>query len=173
MTGTLTVRAVIEIGLLLTIAVALLALLWVKLRPPTKAVMVAGDDLLATLLEVRSLLSDAPASFKMFGEVVNQFRASSESMRDIVQRLDDATEANKVAAALLEHNSTTAAQERALTVSLLTKLTVKADGTLASADRLEAAAAVVASELQASQRRADETEGPDGAAADAASRSTQ
>ncbi len=115
-------------------------------------------------------------------EVHAQFTTDSGlSMRDAVNRLDEAAKQQFEAAEFLKagvredrHKAELDREQLQRLLVELNRLTIKVESNVATLNRVEVAAAGVAQDLSDAHRRADEVgPGEHGAAADAASRQTQ
>jgi len=166
------------LGGLITICVGLGALWKTVLKPGAR--LISNTERMIPLLNVLVVeFADAPNLVAVLKNMANEFKADSGStLRDVVNRLEDAAEVNKAAGELLKVGVEAAKQlaeqdrqqlQRA--IILLDRLTIRVDAAAVTGQRMEAAASGVADNLAASHARAAASSGDPGAAADAASRS--
>lgn len=169
-------------GLLIAVGV-----LWTKaIRPLGLFVykfIKAQQEMLPLLQQLTEAFRDSPNAFKVLDEIVAQFRTDSgSSLRDVVNRIEDATKVASVVA----KEAKLAAEELKIGVAATKQLTemdraerreqmLKLDrvseivrAAAATGIRMEEANAGVASDLAEAHRRADESQCDAGAAADAA-----
>lgn len=133
--------------------------LWRKVLHPSLRGFAAIEEALPLLRELVVEFRDTPHAFEILDEIVGQFRTDSgSSLLDVVNRLDDASTAQRTSALVLQANvdsiKTLAEQDRAQ----LARLEVVLNRLSASAERIEdtaAVAATVAYDLTAAQDRVD------------------
>lgn len=169
--------------LAITIAVAsgLVAMgtVWRMLIKPMAELIVLEQKLLPLLKDQVRVLGMIPQVWEVVAEIVEQVRTNAgSSMKDILNRLDDSSKANARAADVLkvevEASRQLAVADReqlSRLLQTLDRLTVKVNAGDVQRDRMEAATATVAADLQGSHDRADAVDGAAGEASDAASRS--
>lgn len=154
--------------------------IWTKAIRPLVRFIAKAEEMIPLLKELNKVFRDTPNAFKVLDEIVAQFRTDSgSSLRDVVNRLDEAAKQNKAAGELLkigvEAARQLAEQDRAQLqrlIILLDRVTVKVDAGAATGLRNERAAGIVAEDLAAAHARADAATSTDaGAAADAAASS--
>lgn len=161
-------------------AMVTVAALWRKVLRPIVRFLATADQLLPLLVDLQAQLGGTPGAFTILKEIVGQLRTDSgSSLRDIVNRLDEAARLNATAAEVLKVNVEVvkelaredrelARNDRQLLADLIAM--VRAGG--ATGLRIEEAAGHVAEDLAERYQRADDihpSEAP-GVAADAASR---
>lgn len=164
-----------------------LGVLWTKAIRPLGLFLYksikAQQEMLPLLQNLTEVFKDNPSAFKVLDEIVAQFRTDSgSSLRDAVNRIEEASKAAKIVA----EEAKIAADELKIGVAATKQLTemdraerrdqmLKLDRVsemvragAATGLRLEQGAGIVADELAAAHQRADEAHGEAGAAADAA-----
>lgn len=131
--------------------------------------------------ELVRVFGGEPTRLDVLDEIASQFKTDSgSSLRDVVNRLEDAATENSNAADMLkirvEAVRVLAGEDREKIQRLLFVLetiTIQINKTGGGVLRIEAAAKSVADDLAASHRNADAIEGHPGEAADAASRTPE
>ncbi len=165
-----------------------LSTIWRIFIKPVSELITLQQAALPMLRELTRTFGGTPAPFEVLADIVKEFRANAGStLRDAIDRLEAAASKNSFDSEVLkvqvEATRMLAIQDREQLSRLLLhldRLTVKVDTgdiergkILSGNDRIEAAAAVVASDLAESYERADAVPPGKipGEAADAASRS--
>lgn len=182
MSGEITIAVLIAVAILV---VAIAALVWYFALRPFVAQMKAASPMLVRLGEQ---FDNSPDAFKVLKEIQQQFRTDSgSSLRDVVNRLEEASNQSAHAAEYLkvgvEASRLLAKEDREQILKVivlldrvtlrLDRLTLKVDHSAATSERIESAAISVADDLREAHGRADAVgPGDHGAAADAASRQT-
>lgn len=142
--------------------VGAVGVIWSKVIKPTLKFFATAEEMLPLLKELTAEFKGTPDAFKVLDEIVAQFRTDSgSSLRDVVNRLDDAAKENRAAAEVLkvgvESQKLLAEQDRKelqRLVTLLDRLTVKVEDGAATSARIEEQAADVADDLAAVQKGA-------------------
>lgn len=168
----------ILIGAAATVVAA--GIIWKKIIQPIAKLITLLDVVLPLLEDLAEHFKDQPNAFEILSEIVKEFRTDSgTTLRDVVNRLEVSAKTNKIASDVLAENAETqrqlAAQDRkhmAELTELVNIIGAKQHENLKTVDRIESDTKTAASDLAASQRRADQVEGEAGAAADSAARST-
>ena len=158
--------------------------LWVKLIRPLAHLITMTGKLLPLVTVLTETFEEHPDAFKVLAEIAAEFRTNDgSSLKDAVDRIEEAStqarlvalEAKQAADELkvgVEARRLMAEQDRKSLQELFLKLdrvSVKVDNGVATGARMEHAQGLVAEELAASHKRADdESTGEVGAAADAA-----
>lgn len=173
-------------GYLLAFAaiVTAVSVIWTKAIKPVARLIASTDKMLPLLQSLTEVFKDTPHAFEILDEIVRQFRTDSgSSLRDVVNRLEDAAKlqqsATEKAANIADSLKVGVEAARLLAgldrdklqdmILLLDRLKTKVDTGIATGIRNENRAIGVAEDLAAAQKRADEVEsGEAGAAADAA-----
>ena len=177
--------------------VTAIGVLWSKVFRPGMRAASAAEEMLPLLKNLTAVFRDSPDAFAVLHDIAGQFRTDSgSSLRDVVNRLEASAIENRRAGDALkvgvEATRILAERDRAQLdrlIILLDRLTIRVDDVSASGARIEldraivaeglaareltvdAATSVVAADLAAAHRRADEAKGDAGSAADAASQS--
>jgi hypothetical protein len=178
-------------SILTGIAAALVSIgiIWKKLLLPIGGVVRLIVDLHPLLESLLLKFGDKPNAFAVLDEIAEQFKTNDgSSLRDVVDRLEKAAAENKISAdqakaaadflkigveATRQVSEIDRATVRRVEV-LLDRLGVKVEESAATGKRMEYAAGVVAEDLAAAHKRADEAgEGEPGAAADAAAQTVK
>lgn len=175
----------IAVTVVVVVVVAVVLFWYFGLRPLI-AQMKAAFPMLQKLGEQ---FDNSPDAFKVLKEIQEEFRTNSgSSLRDVVNRLEEASNQSAHAAEYLkvgvEASRLLAKEDREQILKVivlldrvtlrLDRLTLKVDHSAATGERIESAARGVADDLSEAHRRADAVEdGNHGAAADAASRQTR
>lgn len=155
--------------------------LWTKLIKPMATLITLHSQVLPLLEELVKTVGQTPKTITVLNEIAGQFRTNhGSSLRDIVNKLQEASEDQKVSAAVLKVGVETARvlaeQDRMQLhrlIGLLEGVTVKIEQSNQTGIRIEAAAVEVADDLKNAHLRADKiARGDHGAAADAAARPT-
>lgn len=164
-----------------------LGVLWTKAIRPLSLFLYkfiqAQQEMLPLLQNLTEVFKDNPNAFNVLDEIVAQFRTDSgSSLRDAVNRIEEASKAAK----LVADEARIAAEELKIGVAATKQLTemdraerreqmLKLDRvseivrtSAATGIRMETAQSGVASDLAAAHKRADANQGEPGAAADAA-----
>lgn len=151
-------------GLLVAIGV-----IWTKgIRPMVRFISKA-EEMVPLLVDLNQALGKTPKAFDVLDEIVAQFRTDSgSSLRDVVNRLEQGTLSLKQGAETVKQLAEQDREHLQRLTILLDRLTVRVDDSSARGARMERAAGVVADDLAAAHKRADESTGEAGAAADAA-----
>jgi len=163
--------------------VTALGALWVKLIRPLAHLITLTGKLLPLVKVLTTTFEEHPDAFKVLAEIAAEFRTNDgSSLKDAVDRIEEAStqarlvalEAKQAADELkigVEARRLMAEQDRKNLQELFLKLdrvSVKVDNGVAAGERMEHAQEIVAEDLAAAHRRADESAGEAGAAADAA-----
>lgn len=175
--------------ILLSIAaiVTALGVIWTKVVRPLLRFSHSAEEMIPMLRALTLTFRDTPNAFAVLDEIVAQFRTDSgSSLRDVVNRLEDAARANHQSGEVLKVGVESAKQladqdrqQLLRLIVLLDRLTTKVDsaGTIAAGVARDLAVAQVAvdgvaEDLAVAHRRADEVpHGADpGTAADAAAK---
>jgi len=135
--------------------VTAIGVLWTKAIKPTAKLITTTDQMLPLLITLTETFKSNPNGFKVLNEIAAQFKTDSgSSLRDVVNRLEEAAKENRAAADLLkvgvEAQKQLGEQDREQLRQLLISLDrvgVKVDAGAATGLRNEAAAKVVASDL--------------------------
>ncbi len=157
------------------------AVLWTKLVRPIAKLISITTELLPLVQEFLVVFRDSPGSFKVLDDIASQFKTDSgSSLRDVVDRLDEAAKENRSAAEFLkigvETQKQLAEQDRATLQRMLLfidRLGVKVETTSELTKGIVRDAESVAADLANSHKRADEAGSDYGAAADAAVKSPE
>lgn len=167
---------------LITVVVGVVIAFYQKVVRPAAKLITTSEEAVPLLKELTLVFRGKPDTFKVLDEIAAQFRTDSgTTLRDVVNRLEDAANHNKQSGELLkvgvEASRLLAEQDREQLqrlIVLLDRLTVRVDAGVATSSRIEKAATSVADDLAEAHRRADDVAhgGDAGAAADAASRQT-
>lgn len=170
------------VQLLIGLAAALVAggIIWKKLIQPLVQLITLMSAIHPLLKDLVEQFEDSPHAFAVLNQIIKEFRSDSGStLRDVVNRLEQAANENRIAAQVLATNAETArqlsAQDRqhlAQLVEQLNRFGAKQRENISAVDRIEAGGKIVASELDAAQSRAEKIQGEPGEAADAAVRRT-
>lgn len=163
--------------------VTAISVLWVKLIRPLAKLITITSQVLPLLEIITATFKDNPDAFNVLADIAAEFRTNDgSSLKDAVDRIEAASEA----ARLVALDAKTAADELKIGVEArklmaeqdrkdwrevllkLDRVTVKVEDNSATSDRMEHAQGVVAHDLAAAHKRADENQGEPGAAADAA-----
>lgn len=189
------IQLIIAVAALIT---ALGVIIQKVVRPGVRAASTA-ETMIPLLQSLNVTFKDTPNAFKILNEIIAQFRTDSGStLRDVVNRLETAALESKMVTEQLrvdvasdrQLDERDRAELREMLISmdrLATQVAVLiTSGIRIEADRAlvaealtirekmtDSAIAGVASDLAASQKKADETQGEAGAAADAASQSLE
>lgn len=168
---------------LITVIVGVSIAFYKKVVRPAATLITTSEAMLPLLRELLKVFKDNPSYFKVLSDVASQFHSNNgTTLRDVVDRLEDAAEHNKQSGELLkvgvEASRLLAEQDREQLqrlIVLVDRIQVRVDAGAASQLRTEKAAEGVANDLAEAHRRADEVAhgGDAGAAADAASRMTR
>lgn len=168
---------------LITVVVGVLLAFYKKVVRPAATLITTSEEMLPLLRELTTTFRGKPNTFKVLDEIAAQFRTDSgTTLRDVVNRLEDAADANRQSGEILkvgvEASRLLAEQDREQLqrlIVLVDRLTVRVDAGAATSSRIEKAAVEVADDLAAAHKRADDIAhgGDAGAAADAASRMTK
>lgn len=165
-----------------------LGVIWKKAIKPavlfTWTFVTTIQKMLPLMQELTEAFKDTPHAFEVLDEIIAEFRSDSGStLRDVVNRIEVASEVNRVAtekAAAISDSLKVGVEAAKLLagldrdklqdlILLTDRLGVRVDAGVATGLRNEQRAIGVADNLAAAQRRADETQSSEaGAAADAA-----
>jgi len=153
--------------------------LWARVVRPLATLIALISELTPLMKEFVRVFKDSPNSFKVLDEIAAQFKTDSgSSLRDVVDRLDDAAKDNQRAAEFLkigvETQKQLAEQDRATLQRMLLfidRLGVKVETTSEITKGIVRDAESVAADLAESHKRADDAGNEHGAAADAAVKS--
>lgn len=146
-----------------------LGVIWTKAIRPAAKLVTAAEEMLPMMKELTASFRGTPHAFDVLDEIVAQFRTDSgSSLRDVVNRLEAGAQDFRVGAESAKQLAEQDRQQLQRLIILLDRLTVRVDAGVATGTRMEVAQGVVASDLAAAHKRADETQGEAGAAADAA-----
>jgi hypothetical protein len=140
-----------------------MGVLWKKVFRPTAKLITTTEKMLPLLVELTEVFEKTPNAFKVLDEIVAQFRTDSgSSLRDVVNRLDEAAKENRTSADTLKVGVETARQlaeqdreQLRRLIILLDRLTIRVDAGGATGLRIEHAAEVVAEGL-AAQKASEE-----------------
>lgn len=153
--------------------VTAVGVLWTKVLRPAGRAIGQAERMVPLLQDLTTQLADVPDSFAILKQIIAQFRTDSgSSLRDVVNRIEKAAIENQTAAQVLSVNldatKRLAEQDRAQIARLLIVL----DRVNAKVDVQAEEAGVIADNLEASHKRAEEhpIESPPGEASDAAMR---
>jgi hypothetical protein len=171
------------VQIILTVAAGLTAIgvIWKKLVRPLASMIALGEQMMPLMVKLTEVFKGDPNALSVLNDIAAQFRTDSgSSLRDVVNRIDKAAEANHAAAEVLKVGVEAAKQlaerDRAQMQRLeiyLDRLGVKVDAGSATGMRIEKHASGVAEDLAAAHKRADEVSSGDaGSAADAAAQQT-
>jgi len=159
--------------------VTAIALIWAKVIRPLATLISLTTELLPLMKKFVEVFRDSPDSFRVLDEIAAQFKTDSgSSLRDVVDRLDEAAKDNRTAAEFLkvgvETQKQLAEQDRATLQRMLLfidRLGVKVETTSEITKGIVRDAEGVAADLAQSHKRADDAGTQHGAAADAAVKS--
>lgn len=166
-----------ELAILITHAMILVFILALLVAARKEALdLAANTEEMAAALDAGMLVAAHPNSVKLLEELSAQFKTDSGmSMRDAINRVDEATRAQLQAAEDLKTDARRIkiefdlGQERLQGLLVeLHRLAIKIENVGATGARIEEQAKGVARKLVSAQERADEVVGEPGAAADAA-----
>lgn len=165
-----------------TLVLGIVVAFYKKVLKPGARLIMLGERAVPLLEDLTTVFQGKPNAFKVLNEIAAQFSTDSgTTLRDVVNRLEDAAVENKQSSELLkvgvEASRLLAEQDREQLqrlIVLLDRLQVRVDASAATGKRIEAAAVEVADDLAKAHKRADEVAhgGDAGEAADAASRRT-
>lgn len=142
---------------------------WTKMVRPAARLVTLAEEVVPLL---RELTEQAPNTLKVLNDMAQQFRTDSgSSLRDVVNRLDEAAKEAQVVSSTLAINVETQARRSGSQDVQLERLVQLLSKLVVQVEQSAVADAVVASDLTASQQRADAVEGEAGEAADAGVRS--
>lgn len=168
---------------LITILFGVVIAFYKKVLRPAARFITMAEEMLPLLRELATVFRGDPSVLKVLYDMGKQFFPDSgTTLRDVVDRLEDAADHNRQASELLkvgvEASRLLAEQDREQLqrlIVLVDRLTVRVDAGAATSSRIEKAATGVAEDLANAHKRADDIAhgGDAGAAADAASRMTK
>lgn len=170
----------VQVILAAAAVVTSLGVLWRKFVHPAFRMAKAADDLVPLLRDFTVAFKDTPQVFLILNEIAQQFRTDSgTTLRDVVNRLEQALNELQISGAAADRLTAEDRKSLAKMTVILELLDAKSDvGALDRefvAEKLriaQEAVDAVAADLSEAHRRADETAGPHGAAADAAAQQT-
>lgn len=148
----------------ISILVVAVGVLWKKVLKPMAKLVALLDKSLPVLKELVIRFEDQPHAFKILNEVAAQFRTDSgSSLRDVVNRLEQAANENKSSAIRLgvnlEGERKLAEQNREAMrrlADLVNKISRKVSETGSDVSELQEGARHIAVELAAAQNRAED-----------------
>jgi hypothetical protein len=88
-----------------SVLIVAMGVIWTKLVKPVAELISLMGELLPLLKDLASHFTGSPDAFQILKEIVAEFRSDSGStLRDVVNRLEDAANENKLAAGVLKQN---------------------------------------------------------------------
>lgn len=162
------------VQLILGVAALLTAIgvIWTKGLKPLLIGANRAEEMYRMQERFHTTFKDAPELLTVMREIAKQFRNNDgSSLRDVVDRIDKASTTAFDAAHVLEIQAEVERKLDERDRQQVRRIEVLLDRLERKVDRLEHAAEVVASDLADAHKRADDTQGDPGSAADAASKS--
>lgn len=149
-----------------------LGVIWQKGVKPMLIGANRAEEMYRMQVQFHETFKDAPELLKVMREIAKQFRNNDgSSLRDVVDRIDKASATAFDAARVLEIKAQVQKELDDRDREQVRRIEVLLDRLEHKVDRLESAAEIVAQDLADAHKRADETQGDTGAAADAAVKS--